>query len=185
MKVVRDRRDARWLPSRFHFALFRLLAYSRLRFAAPEREPGVVMAIQKDQSAIEAFLVALSVLIVLTSFAASLLAVHLSPAAAWAIAIPATGAFILIGAVIAAAVFTPILRRLTGLSSEKSIAVNSAILMLMVIAAATLMATGDSPVRYVGIGFLSLVAVNALASVAVLAMDGRFAEAEERFGVEP
>jgi len=34
-----DREDARWLPSRFRFALFRLYALLRLRFTPPRRQP--------------------------------------------------------------------------------------------------------------------------------------------------
>ena len=56
MRVVRGRADARWLPSRHNFALFRLAAFLRLRRARPEPCDGSCV-IDRHQSAMETWLV--------------------------------------------------------------------------------------------------------------------------------
>src|SRR5688500_10333131 len=69
LKIVRDRLDARWLPSRFRFAIFRLIAYVVFRLTRQKEERGIVVVIDRDQSAIENYSVAAVVMLVVTSFA--------------------------------------------------------------------------------------------------------------------
>lgn len=54
MKMIRGRRDAQWLPSRFNFALFRLCAFLRLRSMRPE-PADVALVVDRHQSAAENF----------------------------------------------------------------------------------------------------------------------------------
>lgn len=184
MSAVRDRGDARWLPSRFHFAMFRLIAYVRLRQARREDRPGLVMAVDRYQSAIEIYAVAGCVILVATSFITSLLAPWMSLGAACLVAIIATPVIIQIVFIAFALAVPSTLRRYARMSSDYNIPLTSAFLMLMVIVAAALLAAGNSPLRHVGTAFLLLVGVNAVAAVAVFILQRPIAEAERRYGVE-
>ena len=73
MRVVRDRAEARWLPSRHRYALARLVAYLRLRGAKSEPYPGLVLAIDRDQSTPENMTLGFSVWLVWTLYAAAIL----------------------------------------------------------------------------------------------------------------
>jgi hypothetical protein len=184
--VVRDRGDARWLPSRFNFALFRLIAYLRLRTSNPESRPGIAMSIERHQSATENYLVAACVLVLWIAFTAAMLASVMPFPLACIVAFPAAALIVhlvpmcLIGLLVA-----PVARKITGNSALNNIAVSSAIMIVMTIAAAAVLATGTSPLRYVGTAFLFLTAINALASVVVFTMQRSIAETERRFGAMP
>jgi hypothetical protein len=181
VRVVRDRGDARWLPSRFNFALFRLIAYFRLRTAKPETTPGVVMAVHRHQTAAEAYLASVCVFLVIASFIASLLASSMPFGAACIVAIP-TSAIVIPPMVVAVGIVARLARKTINLSSDHNIAVSSVMLMAIIIAAATLLAAGESPLRHVGTAFLLLVGANAVAAVAVFMMERPIADAERRFG---
>ncbi|HKR65275.1 MAG TPA: hypothetical protein VJZ00_16200, partial [Thermoanaerobaculia bacterium] len=74
MRMIRGRRDARWLPSRHNFALFRLLAYLRCRTLAPEPADVMIM-IDRHQSTLENYTVSAWIFVTLTcSIAATLFA---------------------------------------------------------------------------------------------------------------
>jgi hypothetical protein len=70
MKIVRGRRDARWLPSRHNFALFRLAAYLRACTANPQ-PADVILIVDRHQSAFENYAVSVWVLLTLTCFVAA------------------------------------------------------------------------------------------------------------------
>lgn len=53
MKFIRDREDARFLPARYHFAIFRLFAWLKLLATPPRPHSGLALAVDRDQSAIE------------------------------------------------------------------------------------------------------------------------------------
>jgi hypothetical protein len=181
LKIVRDRRDARWLPSRFHFALFRLYAYARLRAAKAEPVRGLILAVDREQSASENFLVAASVVLAATAYFAALFEESMSPAAAYLAGFPA--AILTIQAVIAVGglVVTIVLRA----GVQAAAKVISAFLMLVMVVAGVIVATGDSSARYIAVGFLALVALNAIAAVLVFLLRNRIAGEERRHGVEP
>lgn len=180
MTVVRNRADARWLPSRFHFALFRLFAYFRLRAAKPEPHEGLVLAIERHQTAIENYIVNSGVFIVIAAFVASM--IPLPTGAACAVAIPVTAIYINAQIVLTAITIAPIARRIA--SREVGIAVNSTVFAVIVIAMATLLAVTSSPFRYVGMACLGAVAANAIAALVVLLMQRPIAELERRYEPE-
>jgi hypothetical protein len=53
VKMARGRAEARWLPSRHRFAIARLYAFLRLRGAKPEPREGLMMVVDRDQTAFE------------------------------------------------------------------------------------------------------------------------------------
>ena len=181
-RIVRDRADARWLPSRFNFAIFKLFAFARLRSARPEPQPGLALSIERNQSASENFIVAAIVFVVLAAFITSLLATSLPFGTACAVAIPTTAVYINVQVVFIGAVILPFLRKLVRTRPEIAIAVNSAITGALILAAAALLAVSPSPLRHVGTAFLIAVGANALAAVIVFAMGRSIAKAEQRFG---
>ena len=186
MTMVRDRGDARWLPSRFNFALFRLVAYLRLRTSNPQPRPGIAMSIERHQSATENYLVAACVLVLWIAFTAAMLAFAMPFPLACIVAFPAAALIVhlvpmcLIGLLVA-----PVARKITGHSALNNLAVSSAIMIVMTIAAAAVLAAGTSPLRYIGTAFLFFTAINALASVVVFTMRRSIAETERRFGAVP
>ncbi|HEY8712052.1 MAG TPA: hypothetical protein VIM68_04220 [Thermoanaerobaculia bacterium] len=185
MTVIRDRADARWLPSRFDFALFRLFAYFRLRTMRPEPKQGIALSVERHQSAIENYLIPLCVLVVIAAFMASLIASMLPLEAAFLIALPATAVLITAQMVLTGLAITPLVRKLPGMTGASRITVNAAVLSAMAITAAALLAASATPLRHIGTAYLMLLAANALASVVVFLMRRRIADLERRCGVEP
>ncbi len=185
MKVVHDRADARWLPSRFHLALFRLLAFFRLKTSRPQPHPGLALAIERHQDAAENYLDGACTFIVIAAYVTSLLISVLPVATASLIAVPATALYFSGQTVFVGFVIAPIVRRFTRTNDGYGIAINSAIFLIVTIACATLLAVSISPLRYVGFAYLVLVAANAVAAVIVFLMQRPIENAERSYGVEP
>ena len=74
MKVIRDRADAFWLPQRFRFAIFRLLAYVMFRRARRRASAGTALGVDRDQTALEHYTVAIWLTATMTLFAYAVLA---------------------------------------------------------------------------------------------------------------
>ncbi len=180
MRIVRDRRDARWLPSRFHFALFRLYAYVRLRAAKPEPAPGLILSIDRDQSAAENFLTTICIVFVAGCDFAAWFERSMSTPLAYAAGILA--AVLAIQALVTGggALITVVVR--TGVRTAANLI--SVLLMVLMITAGAAVAASDSSARYIAGGFLVLVAMNAAAAVATFLLRNRIAEQERRLGVE-
>lgn len=151
--IVRGRDDARWLPSRHRFALFRLGAFLRLRWAAPLPRPNVVYVATGIGDAVENYGVSAWVVLTVACFA--------TQEVAWPLALPLT--LLLLQAVLIASGLT------AGLFSKNDnhLRINAAVLMLVLIAAATYYARSVSWVRFAAWQFLALVALNAIAAVVV------------------
>jgi hypothetical protein len=181
VNAVRDRADARWLPSRFDFALFRLFAYFRLKTTKPEPKPGLVLAIERHQSAIENYLIAICVWFVIAAFLASILASTLPLSAACLIALPAAGVLVSVEIVVMGVAVGPLVRKLFRLSDEAGVAVNSIVTGAFAFLCAVLLATGNSPLRPIGFAYLFLLAANVIASIVVFLMRGRFAALERGY----
>ncbi|HSP14456.1 MAG TPA: hypothetical protein VLV78_06875 [Thermoanaerobaculia bacterium] len=183
MRIVRDRRDARWLPSRFHFALFRLYAYFRLRAAKPEPAPGLILSVDRHQSAAEHFLVAICIVFVATTYFAALFETSMPTPLAYIVAVPASvvafqGVIVGVGVLLVAA------QRIFRISDTAVTRIASAILMGLMIGVGVIVAAGDASGRYIAWGFLILVAMNAAAAAVVFLLRAAIAEAERRFGAE-
>ena len=186
MTMVRDRGDARWLPSRFNFALFRLIAYLRLRTSDPESRPGIALSIERHQSATENFMVAACVLVLWIAFSAVMLDSVMPFPLACIVAFPAAALIVhLVPMCLIGLLVVPAARKITSHAALDNIAISSVIMIILTIAAAAVLAAGTSPVRYVGTAFLFLTAINALASVVVFTMQRSIAETERRFGAGP
>lgn len=173
MKIVHGRADARWLPSRFNFALFRLFAWMRMRAAKPERRD-VSLIIDPNQNNLESHLLSAWVTLTVTCYAAGTLfdtwPLPLALLAGIAAAITCLQIPIVTGGLL-------FIRR-----RENNIGLNSVVLMSLLIAAALYFARAHSWVRFAAWQFLAGVALNALAAPLVFLLRGSIAEMENAVG---
>jgi len=162
VKAVRGRADARWLPSRHHFALFRLFAYLRLRIATPILCDDLVLTIDRDQTAFENYTVGVWFVLTMTGFFATL-----SPL----LSLPLALITVQVGIVI------------VGLALPRGINIRAAsvIHMSLMTAAALYFATASSWVRFVAWQFLALVALNAIAAIIVFLLRDSIVKLEATF----
>jgi len=172
VKAVRDREDARWLPSRHHFALFRLLAFLRLRFARPRPRPGLVLVIDRDQSAFENQAVASWIVLTLAGYLAA------GPLARWPLALAIPAALLLAGAIVQVMVVGGGL--LVFLFPDR-IRANSMLFMTTMLLLAAYYATRATWARFVAWQFLALVALNAIAAAIVFLLRRPIARLEAAF----
>lgn len=172
MKIVRGRADARWLPSRFNFALFRLYAFLRMKNAKPE-PADVALVIDRNQNPIESAVLSiwttatLACYVAATLFASWPLPLGLlaaAPVAITCLEIP----IVIVG--------IPLRRR------RNNIPLNSFVLMSLLIAAAVYFTRLQSWARFAAWQFLAVVALNTVAAAIVFLLRGSIAEMERNAG---
>jgi len=159
VRIVRDREDARWLPSRFHFALFRLAAFVRMMFTRPQQRRGIIIAIDREQSTIEHYTTSIWFTATIACFFAYLMPL--------AIAIP----------VATIAIQFPIF--MVGRGKK----VNTAALMSLATIAAAYLATKQTWIRFAAWQFLGILALNAIAEFIMLTLRGAVRRMEARCGL--
>ena len=171
MKIVRGRIDAQWLPSRFNFALFRLIAYARMRFSAPE-QGDVSLILDRNQNNLESHLLAAWSTLTVTCWMAGTLFDSWPLPVALLAALP-----VAITCLEIPVVLLGLLRK-----SENNTRVNSVVIMVLLIAAALYFARAHTWIRFASWQFLSGVALNALAAPVVFLLRGSIAEMENAAG---
>jgi hypothetical protein len=168
-----DRPVARWLPSRHHFALARLIAFARLRRAphAPAAEH-LILAIDPDQTAAEMHAVALWVFLTAACyFAASL---------PWALPLAIAGGLVLSAVAIQLPFLIggPLLRVLT--ADANHIRIISLLTMGLMTIASSWIATTATWARFAAWLFFAVLIVNALAAIVNRLLRRRIEGLEER-----
>jgi hypothetical protein len=181
LRAIRGRDDARWLPSRHNFALFRLAAWIRLIRTSPS--PGSsILIIDRHQSAGEAYATAIWVTATSACFAAdvffSSLPLLVALAAGLAASVIALQLLILLGMLI----IGPLLELVTGTPTMDNRRVNSVLLLLVVTALALGLATKDSWVRFAAWQWLALLFTNGVAATILFALRSRVVQCESEFG---
>ncbi|MFL6244956.1 MAG: hypothetical protein ACJ74H_02945 [Thermoanaerobaculia bacterium] len=169
MKLVRGRADARWLPSRHNFALFRLAAFLRLRRAAPEHR-NVILVIDRHQSALETWTVMLWLIVTLACYLAVTLFASWPVTIALITSLPIAFVLLEVPAIISALVIAPF--------TSNGIRANSIAVMLLFTAASAYFATHATWIRFVAWHFLTVLALNAVAAMIVFASRGAIAQLE-------
>jgi len=172
VKVVRGRADARWLPSRFHFALFRLYAFVRMKLAKPE-PADVALVIDRNQNPLESALLSVWTTATLACYAAETLF------ASWPLPLA------LLAGVPVAITCLEIPIVIVGLMLRHratNIPLNSFVLMTLLIALALYFARAQSWARFAAWQFLGTVALNAVAAGIVFLLRGSIAEMESAVG---
>ena len=176
MRAVRNRADARWAPSRFHFAIFRLAALIIGSRVPVEHRDGEVLVIERNQNSIESYLVSAWIVITLSAYTQSLLARPIGWVAAAIIAVPVVMALMQV-MIIAAFIVLPA-------PASDHTRLNGAVLMTGFAALSAWIATTSLWSRYVGMLFLAILAVNGVAAVATRLLRAKIAAADRARGVE-
>lgn len=176
MRIVRSRADARWLPSRHNFALFRLLAYLRGRNAKPEPADAILI-VDRHQSAFENYAVSAWVLFTLTCYLAATLFASWPVPLALAAALPVAAVAAHVPFFLAAALLAPFPIR-----DQTHLRIQSFLMMLTLLATSAWFATRPSWVRFVAWQFLGFAALNAIAAAIVFALRGPIARMENAIG---
>ncbi|HEX8408083.1 MAG TPA: hypothetical protein VF883_04425 [Thermoanaerobaculia bacterium] len=175
MKVVRGRADARWLPGRFNFGLFRLYAFIRMKTATPEPRD-VALVIDRNQNRIESFIIGSWATLTLACYASETLF------ASWPLPLA------LLAGIVAGLTFLQIPIIAVGLMrrTEKNNGLNSVVLMTLLVALAIHFARAQSFahswIRYAAWQFLGLLALNAAAAGVVFLLRGAIQEMEHAVG---
>jgi hypothetical protein len=182
MRIVRDRADARWLPSRFRFALFRLTALVVMSQLRPRQKRGLVLIIDRDQSAVEQNLLSLGAALAGSLFMAAALEPALGLTASLILCLPLTLGVFSTVLVVAGLVIEPLITK-AGASLLVARKLNGLTHMALLTAAATFFATRPSWVRPFAWTFLIVVGCNLLAALAMLGLRSREAALNQRFGV--
>jgi hypothetical protein len=159
VRIVRDREDARWLPSRFHFALFRLFAFARMLATRPRERPGMMLVIDRDQSEIEHYTVAIWIVLTVSCLFAVIMPFAL------------------------AVVIVPFALQIPLYISGRGIRFNSILTMALIAIPAAYLATKPGWHRYAAWQFFAMIALNALAALIMLALRGKVRKMEERCGL--
>jgi hypothetical protein len=166
VRLIRGRAEARWLPSRHRFALFRLYAFLRLRSAKPEPRRGLVLVVDRDQTAFEHHGVSLWVVATITCyFAAGLFGAWPLPAA-------------LLAGLASAAVAIEVPVWVGGFIFGRAGRANGVATMAALIAASIHFARQTTWVRFAAWQFLGLIAINAVASLIVFLLRAPIARLE-------
>lgn len=172
MKVVRGRADARWLPARFNFGLFRLYAFVRMKTATPESRD-VALVIDRNQNRLESFTIGIWTTLTLACYASETLF------ASWPLPLA------LLAGSVAGITFLQVPVVTVGLlvrRTEKNNGLNSVVLMTLLVALAIHFARVHSWIRYAAWQFLGLLALNAIAAAAVFLLRGAIEEMEHAVG---
>lgn len=154
MTLVRGRGEARWLPSRHTFAVFRLFAFLKLRGAKPEPRARLALVVDRGQTAIEHHLVSVWVVLTVTCYVAATLF------ASWPLPLALPAALV----VAAILIQVPVVGFAMIVPGHR---INARVLMSLLLAAAAYFATQRSWARLAAWQFLAVVALNALASAIV------------------
>jgi hypothetical protein len=168
MQVIRDRPAARWLPSRHRFALARLIAL--IRFRVEDSRPRlsnvdhILLVIDRDQSAIENYGVAIWILFTAVCYIAAILPLPIG--LAFVVALPLA----------AVAVHSP-------MYTGAGLKVNSVLTMVLMIMASSYFGMAASPVRYVAWFFFVVIVCNCMAWVIMMMLRNRVRELEQRCGI--
>jgi hypothetical protein len=174
VNVVRDRPEARWLPSRHHFAVARLIAYAKLCNAreSVQNAEHLILSIDRDQTAAEMNGAAIWVFITSVCYIAAALPL------VWPAAIIAAIPTAAIALQLPTVVIGPIVRMLIG--DGDHIKIISLIAMSLLVIASSYFAVSNSWARYVAWVFFAVLIVNGAAAILVWLLRGGIRAAEER-----
>ena len=184
MRMVRDRADARWLPSRFRFALFRVAALLMMSRSTSREQRGLVLVIDRDQTAAEQYLLSAGAVVTGTCFMAAALQRVIGTTGSVVLCLPLTLAMYSALLVGAGLVIQPLVT-MAGAPLLLARRLNGFTHMAVLLGTALFFASQPSSwVRPISMIFLAVVASNAVASVVMLAFRSREIALERRFGVE-
>lgn len=162
-RIVRNRADAKLLPSRHDFAIFRVIAWMRLSRAKPASTSTMHFA-DRHQSAAEMWTVGIWMLVASTLYATDALSFRLPLAlagiAGFAIALTALQLAVVVSGLVVAPLWRSLVRHDT-----LPLRVNSIVVMSLFIAATAWASLRPGWVRYAGWMTLAAGALNLMAAI--------------------
>lgn len=176
MRAVRNRADARWAPSRFNFALFRLgvlIIGSRMPV---QHSAGEVLVIDRNQNSVESYAVSVWLVASLSAYTQSLMVRPIGWIAATLLSVPIVLALLQVIVVAGGFVVLPA-------PGRDHTPFNGALLMTAFAALSAWIASTSLWSRYVGMLFLIIVATNAAAAVVIRLLGAQVAAADRARGV--
>jgi hypothetical protein len=182
VRAAIDRPEAKWLPSRHRYALARLVAFMALHALRATVRPNrrVVLPIDRDQSTLENYAIALWIFITSTLYLIALVRpalwmfMPLVAAALLEVPLYATGLFI-----------APILRAIAKRPGENNHRFVSIANFLTLAAISAWFAWTLTWARFVAYFFFAVMALNAAAFVIMLMLRGSVARVEAEYGGTP
>ncbi len=186
VKVIRDQPYARWFPSRRRFALTKILAFALLRTLSSNGAPApsdtaggkrIVLGLDRDHDSFEIYSAASLHFVVLTCFMASF--IPLPPP----LSILLAAFFEPLLALLLCFAGALVMSRWTALRGRSRVGFapgNSVVLMALAIAASFYLLWRNGWAAPVGGLFLTIVIINAIASIAVRFLQPTIARLEER-----
>jgi hypothetical protein len=193
VRIARPQAAVAWVPSRHRYALFRLIAYLRLASGAdaprgdrgrrPDTDLGanaVVLAIDRDQSSVEAYTVCVLVWLTVSAFFAAVLSSALGLPAAIAVGIPIAALTLTLFVVMTGLVVTPVLHAVGLPRGPDNIAPATTVMLIAVTLAASYLATLSTWVRIPAWLFLGALGVNGVAAIFLFLVRQRVRAAESR-----
>jgi hypothetical protein len=181
MRFVRGRAEARWLPSRHHFAVFRLNALLRLRSAEPETRDAM-LAVDSHQSTTESLMVGSWFFLTAACYIAEALRPRLWLPAAVLLALPLSVFLFQMIFVPAAAVFGRLSVAAGRRVDESNVDLHSTLFMLILGGVSLRHAFGPAWTRFVAWQYFFCVALNLTAACAMFLLRARASDLEEKLG---
>lgn len=173
MRVVRDRAEARWLPSRHRYALARLIAFLRLRNAGSEPRSGLVLAVDRDQSTAENMTLGFSVWFIWTCYAAAILP------GPWKVTAPLLSHLGLQVTIVGTVLILHLFGRDLWAFNHR---INSTLLFILLLLASSYFAATQLWVRFVAWVVLAVFVLNAVAATILFLLRKSVRELEARCG---
>lgn len=180
MRFVRGRADARHLPSRFNFALFRLAAYLRVRRAMPQAGDEILV-IDRHQSTFETWAVMLWFLLSATAFGTATWFADWTLPLALLFGAVTTLVVCQLALLLSGLVLWPLWRSITR-TTILPYRFNGAVMMGAFLAAAAECATRPAWVRFAGRQALIIAALNVVAAAIVFLLRDSIARLDARAG---
>jgi len=183
LNIARPQAAVPWIPSRHRYALFRLIAYLRLARTPAEscvRDERRVLAIDRDQSSVETYTIAVFVWLLVAAFVTAMLSNRLILPVAIAASIPLAALLFSVAVVVTGIAIAPALHALGLPRGASDIVPNTWVFLTSVFLASSYFALSSGWVRYPAWLFLAVVAMNGAASVVLLLLRTRVREAEAR-----
>jgi hypothetical protein len=183
VKLVEGTAVLHCMPSRYHFAFFKLVGYLRLRRVRPASPADRLLSLHPHQSAAETYGISLWVLLTTSVFVTRWLTEHVGLPLWLAIVICVpVSAFLLQALSVGVGIITPFLRRLVRRAGDQNIGFNSFVIMTLLTITSAAEATQRTWARFAAWQFLAALGINALAAILVTALNGEITRLENSMG---
>lgn len=182
MTAIANRPAARWLPSRSHFAFFRLIGFLASRRACDqEPEPGV-LAMNPEQNAIEHYSMSAFSMLTITWYLTLAFEHVIVVPAAVIVSLLLSPIVVQLPLYLVGGAILPLWRKVTGRGDANHLHIHSVMLMAIFFALAVIFAFRGGWTRWLAFVWLAAGCINAIAAVVMFFARHRVRELERRCG---